>query len=46
VHFGLGAHTTVDLKVTLPDGRAATVTALQPDRYLQLDVLTGAISEV
>jgi catechol 2,3-dioxygenase-like lactoylglutathione lyase family enzyme len=45
-HFGLGKVSTVDLKVTLPAGRAVTVAAVQADRFLDVDLKSSSATPV
>jgi len=37
-HFGLGKHDTADVKVTLPSGKTATLTGVQADQFLDLNL--------
>jgi len=41
VHFGLGKHERVDLRVSLPNGRAVAVAALSGDQYVDCNLQSG-----
>ncbi len=45
-HFGLGSATRVDLTVSLPGGKTVTFEGLEGDRFLDLNLDGGTISEV
>ena len=45
VHFGLGARTTVDLRVTLPDGTEHAIEGIEADRAVTWDVTAGRVAQ-
>ncbi len=45
-HFGLGANTSVDIVVYLPDGRESVLDDLETDRYLSLALDTGEVKSL
>ncbi|MGD9495444.1 MAG: ASPIC/UnbV domain-containing protein [Armatimonadota bacterium] len=44
-HFGLGAHTTVDLRVTLPGGIEKSIEGIEADRAVIWDVIAGRATQ-
>lgn len=46
VHFGLGRQQTVDVRVSLPNGRAVVVAALAADQYLDCNLQSGSATAV
>jgi hypothetical protein len=45
-HFGLGKLEKVDVEVTMPGGKKVTVKDVAADRYLDLDLAKGSLTEV
>ena len=45
LHFGLGEHEMVDLRVTLPDGRGVSLDDVTADRHLTLGLSSGEVME-
>jgi hypothetical protein len=43
-HFGLGQHTAVNLKITLPDGTQRTVSGVKANQLAIIDVRSGAVT--
>ncbi|MDZ7789216.1 MAG: FG-GAP-like repeat-containing protein [Xanthomonadales bacterium] len=46
VHFGLGAHDRVDLRVSLPSGELIESGAIQANRFMDLDLGDATLTEV
>jgi hypothetical protein len=46
VHFGLGRHETVDVRVSLPDGETVAMAALPGDRDLGCNLQSGTATAV
>ena len=43
-HFGLGSHDTVDIRVTLPNGKKSELTGVKADCFLDFDLTAGTTS--